>query len=278
MKNLQLFILSLTALLLSACGGGSSSSSNNALTGKAFYVDSAVSGLHYVCGTQSGTTDDDGSFTFDVGSSCTFTLDGISLRTIDSSNLEDRGTFHESDITIARILQSLDTDKNANNGITLSATLIQALKDNNITSLPSNSSELAVFLNIISANNGGFTVSATDAQNHLNTTLEGLISNKTLYYIRKESLGKGQKENTIASLVIKENGQILDVRKDKTRVDTYTINESSKTITIRDDDSIEEVLTFKSQNDTSLIFDETGEDKPKILYFTKVSAQLAAGL
>ena len=115
-------------LLLVGCGSNGSSSNTQASAnggvesetptiGKGYYVDSAVAGVDYQCGNEMGTTDENGTFTFESNSSCTFTLGGVQLREINASSLEDNVTVLETNETVAQLLQTLDSDGNASNGI-----------------------------------------------------------------------------------------------------------------------------------------------------------------
>lgn len=162
-----------TMFMVIGCGGGSSDAPDNigtnstpVTTGTAFYVDSAVSGVNYVCGSIEGVTDIDGGFTFEVGGSCVFYLGEITLRNVDAGLLTDGAIVYETDIKIARILQSLDSDGNPDNGITISETAIKALTDNGISKFPATDDELEEMLEVI-GNNGGTVVSEEDAQEHM---------------------------------------------------------------------------------------------------------------
>ena len=146
-----LFIL--TSLILSACGGGSSSNSTpTAITGS--YSDAgAVSGLQYSTATQSGTTDSSGKFlylpgetvTFSVGSIVigkavaaptltTFDLVGISapLTSLGIPNNIPSSLLFQQAINISTFLQTLDSDGNVNNGISIPS---QAIVLSNNTAL-----------------------------------------------------------------------------------------------------------------------------------------------
>ena len=179
------------SVLFVGCGGGSSSNEVTApgtgtnpgtgtppvAKGKAFYVDSAVSGVNYKCGSTEGITGATGEFTFEVGGSCTFYLGDITLRGVDAALLKDGEKVYETDTKIARILQSLDSDGNPDNGITVSETAVQALADAGITKLPETIDELNEMLEVIE-NNGGTAVSAEDTQAHM---LRTLLAGNTLY-------------------------------------------------------------------------------------------------
>jgi hypothetical protein len=87
-----------------------------------------VGGVEYQCGTQSGITGSDGNFTFEVGQNCTFKIGDITLRVVDSSDLQNQVKVVEDNIQVAQLLQTLDSDGNASNGITLLPEVIAAIK------------------------------------------------------------------------------------------------------------------------------------------------------
>ncbi|PWI32609.1 hypothetical protein DI392_14410 [Vibrio albus] len=124
MKRTQLALVigALCSTQLVGCGGGSSSSSTNT-TPYAYYVDAAVAGINYTCGSETGTTDSNGKFFFEEGADCTFSIGSIALKTISSTVLEDVAsgeTIQETDTAIAQILQNLDDDGDPTNGIDVS--------------------------------------------------------------------------------------------------------------------------------------------------------------
>lgn len=128
------------ALTMTACGGGSSTApasptennpitnpinSDNLQTGR--FVDSAVAGLQYATESQNGITDPDGVFNYIAGESITFSIGDISLPTISAENvITPLSVFSTDDITdirvmnLARLLQTLDTNADPTDGITLS--------------------------------------------------------------------------------------------------------------------------------------------------------------
>ena len=105
----------IASTFLIGCGGGSTSSSSTVGTG--YYIDSAVAGVTYVCGSQSGTTDAKGTFTFEKGADCAFSIGDLLLRKVNASALRDKVSILEDNATTAQLLQSLDSDGNAENGI-----------------------------------------------------------------------------------------------------------------------------------------------------------------
>lgn len=109
------------AALLSGCGGG-----NDAVK-TAYLVDSNVGGVAYQCGSQSGVTGTDGSFRFQDGAACTFSI-GAAQFTVNADKLSANkrispyDIFSEDDekaVNLARLLQTLDSDGNPENGISI---------------------------------------------------------------------------------------------------------------------------------------------------------------
>jgi hypothetical protein len=119
-------ILLYTAVLIASCGSGSSTYSK---IGTGYYVDSAVSGVSYVCGSQTGTTNRDGKFTFEKGKECSFEVAGIPLRTVSFDSLADGIKIVEDDVNVARLLQSIDNDGNPSNGIQITEEVAQVLQE-----------------------------------------------------------------------------------------------------------------------------------------------------
>lgn len=196
---------------ISGCGGGNSNTDDSESvpvhlpppTGTAYYIDSAVSGINYKCGQQEGITGTDGSFTFQVGQSCTFYLGDMELRDVHTGLLVDGTNIYETDVKIARILQSLDTDGNPDNGITIDATTVAALSDNDITALPTSEAEMDEMLAVIAAN-GGTEVSEDDAAAHMLTTL---FVGQTYYAVACDTVD-GQPNDHVETLVFEENGAL----------------------------------------------------------------------
>lgn len=184
---LSVSIMSVTAaILLTGCGGGDDTATTpTASTG--YYVDAAVSGVSYVCGDQNGTTGTDGSFKFQKDQGCTFSLAGITLRTIAAANLVDQVKILEDNVSVAQMLQTLDSDGNASNGITITPAVIAAVRTANITTPPVDDAA-ATALHTAVQNVTGYTGSAktiADTNAHLiesqTPILKALIAGKTFY-------------------------------------------------------------------------------------------------
>ena len=128
-RTARLFALLMT-FLLPACGGGGGSSSGGgssvggSSTGTGVFLDSAVEGISYVSGSVSGVTDVNGTFTYEVGNTVTFTIGDIVIgETLGQAVTTPVELVTGSDATyptvvnIARFLQTVDDDGDPTNGI-----------------------------------------------------------------------------------------------------------------------------------------------------------------
>lgn len=133
--------------LLASCGGGSASNglpveyeskSEPSQTYQGYLIDSAVAGVTYHCGIKQGVTDAQGAFICDA-LPVRFSINNIelgSLEQLPSDNRVfpqdlvgvDRADVNNSDVLkIATVLQSLDRDGNASNGIEIVQTQSQSV-------------------------------------------------------------------------------------------------------------------------------------------------------
>jgi subtilisin family serine protease len=136
--NKQIFYLIISLFFIGCGGGGGSSSSDtssNTQTITGILLDSAISGVAYNCDTTTDITSIDGKFTCPINSIVTFTIGGINLGsvTLTSSQGLQQITpaklygLENDNITDIRVLnfiqlvQSLDSDNNATNGINISS-------------------------------------------------------------------------------------------------------------------------------------------------------------
>jgi len=124
MKKIKSLSLSLIATIaISGCGGGGSSNS-----GVAYYHDSAVEGVEYICGSKSGVTNKDGGFIYESGKNCQMKLANLTLRDIPPTQLSNEAIIIEDNPKVAAFLQSLDIDGDPDNGITINKEEVEALK------------------------------------------------------------------------------------------------------------------------------------------------------
>ena len=138
---LKPLMISLAIATLSACGGGGSTSSsgsdsdNLAASGngtptveQGVFLDSAVEGLWYQTATQSGFTNEFGSFSYVPGESISFYLGNTFLGEViaqaELTPLDLMTAIDDPDKlqNLLRVLQTLDADSDASNGITINPT------------------------------------------------------------------------------------------------------------------------------------------------------------
>jgi len=163
-----------TFVLIGCGGGGGGSASGSVATGQAFYVDSAVQGVDYNCGSQVGVTGSKGEFTFEIGQSCTFSLDKIKLRDVAADQLENGKQIQETNVKIAQVLQSLDDDRNPDNGISIDADIVKSLIESGVSTFTDIFNVWSSYLPGTSSS----LVSEAAAKVHL---IESIVKEHTLY-------------------------------------------------------------------------------------------------
>jgi hypothetical protein len=137
------------SLLCVSCGGGGDSTSTastpdiqipvvmiqpTVFTG--VFLDSAVEGLSYTTATNSGITNTFGEFSYQTNEDVTFSIGNIQLPAVSADSvltpLDVMGTDninHPSVVNVLRLLQSLDEDGIADNGIKIPAVALELAKE-----------------------------------------------------------------------------------------------------------------------------------------------------
>lgn len=102
----------------------------NPQTAQGVFIDTTVSGLSYTSGGQSGLTDANGRFAYEIGNSVTFAVGGVTLGTTAGGNtvtpldlVPGSSSVTPAVQNIVRFLMLMDSDGNAANGITISEAL-----------------------------------------------------------------------------------------------------------------------------------------------------------
>lgn len=186
-KNIDVLLLTIP-VLLTACGGGSSPTEDvgdtivndetSLMVG--VFVDSPVAGADYVTQTQSGITNSDGEFNYLEGESVTFSIGETLFPTITASHIvspvDMAGAGGDSEAiktNIARFLQSIDSDGDSTNGITVpSGAALSSYEidfNQSIDDFADNVSVINMIANSGSSNTS--LIDAADALRHLNSTL-----------------------------------------------------------------------------------------------------------
>lgn len=186
-------------MCLIACGGGGSddsASTNQNLAPQATakqgrFIDSAVSGLRYESGKYSGITNKSGVFSYEEGKTISFYIGDIKIGETTAKPMITpvdlvSGASNEANpfvTNIAIFLQSLDSDKNPDNGIDIPEAVRQAaigttLNFNQETGLFVDESNTKQVLTKLSAANKQAVnlVNAATAQAHLKSTLSNPLA------------------------------------------------------------------------------------------------------
>ncbi len=180
------------AAIVSACGGSSSNNGGGATTNTevGVFIDSPVVNIGYRTATQEGVTNANGEYLYLPGEEVTFFIGDLDFPATTAAGvvtpLDLAGTTSLSDntvVNIIRLLQTLDTDANPENGISLddaaALAAVQVDFGQSVEGFASSADVLAL------AMNGGQEIAVTelvsesDARVHFNQQLigEGLIEN-----------------------------------------------------------------------------------------------------
>jgi len=179
--------------LLSACGGGGSSESVTPVavaapapvatptTYTGVFIDSPVENLRYSTESESGTTNAAGEFNYQIDEAITFSIGDIEFPPVMASDfVTPLNIFSTEDINqtsvvnMLRLLQSLDIDGDANNGIQLSE-VSHELAASIIVDFTSDEFEQQV-ADLVSMSNGYYAqlISVEQAVYHFQLSLENL--------------------------------------------------------------------------------------------------------
>jgi len=186
-------------IAVSACGGGGSetaspvvealvvttpTTSTTPATFTGMFVDSAVEGLSYSTPSGSGVTDENGEFTYQMDEKVTFSLGGITFPEIDAKSIitpldlfDTMELDHEAVVNTLRLLQSLDADGDADNGIQISE-LVRTFAS--MVTLDLSDTDFESKMTALLSNSGllnSVLVSSTDAIAHFQMTLDALEGN-----------------------------------------------------------------------------------------------------
>lgn len=180
MRIIKLVLAILFSIVIVSCGG-SGSNTPTATTAAGFFVDSAVQGLSYVSGGQSGTTDASGKFTYEVGKTIKFFIGNIVLgETSAKGNMTPVDLVSGADaantqvLKITQFLMTIDSDGDPTNGITISnATNTAAQSASPIDFATATDATLTTALAALTANT---LVTVSAAQTHLTSSIYGLYA------------------------------------------------------------------------------------------------------
>ena len=194
-KHSILCVAVATSIGLTACSGGSGDPTvSTPNTG--VFLDSAVDGINYSTTTLSGTTNSNGEFQYNDGETVTLSIGDIDLPPATGGSvitpLDLVNTQNVNDtlvVNIARLLQSLDTDGDPTNGISISDMAHQSATGVTVDfSSPTFDNDV---MNLV-ANSGSVTTTLIDeatAISHLQETLadSGLLTLIGSWYIEGDN-------------------------------------------------------------------------------------------
>ncbi len=179
-KMTAIAILAVGSLV--GCGGGGGSSGTTTKTG--YFIDSAVEGLEYTSGSMTGITGADGSFKYEEGKPVTFKIGNMVLGSLTVTNsrvfpvdLVSGATNerHQNVSLMAQILQSLDSDGVASNGITINETTRRSITQSIAIATADPSQTRTVISQLLASSTTGTfrttLVDQTAAEGHLESNL-----------------------------------------------------------------------------------------------------------
>jgi hypothetical protein len=169
------------------------SDSGNAEINQGSFVDSTVQGLYYETDSQSGITDEQGSYRYMVGEMILFSMGGITLgetmakKLISPIDLVPGATdeTHPTVTNMLRFIQSFDLDNNPENGITLPPHILNELEGRPIhfdmdLGEFEHDADVQLFMNSIHQldenYSGRMLVSIEDAQEHMRNTMMNMMN------------------------------------------------------------------------------------------------------
>jgi len=181
---LRFLVLSIFIVLVTACGGGSGGSPESPLVLEGRFVDSVVDGVEFSSATQKGMTTEGGKYKYVEGEEVTFSIGKVVLGSAIGKGFITpvdlvAGATDESNssvVNIVRLLLSLDEDRKAENGISISSNITEgAVTEIDFTQSPSEFETNAAVLALLQRQAPDLSlVSEGLARAHLKESLAGI--------------------------------------------------------------------------------------------------------
>lgn len=174
----------LMAALVAGCGSSNPPSSGSGNVNGVF-LDAAVVGLNYACGTQSGVTAAGGTLACPAGSSVTFSVGGITVCTAPfqatmtplscaQATNASANTSTASVIAAVQFLLSISTTPASSGTLTITSAELQAAASQTLNFSTATQTQLQAVVSAI--NPGASLVSMATAQNEITTTVLGALA------------------------------------------------------------------------------------------------------
>lgn len=171
---------------IAACGSSDDDSGGapSASVKTGYFIDSAVTNVEYSTATQSGRTSSKGGFQYIDGETVTFSIGDIDFPSASSKpqispvDLVENGTVDSTEVVnIARLLQTLDSDGDPSNGITIDETVHDAAASISIDFSNTDFDNDQTVKNFVAdaVSETATLVSVADAKAHLSNTLDNLM-------------------------------------------------------------------------------------------------------
>ncbi len=218
-SNIRNVLVMVLSAGLFACGGGGGGAGPQ--TKKGVLLDSPVAGVQYQTATKSGTTNAAGEFDYVDGESVIFSIGGIQFPPVPAKGvvtpLDMAGTTdtnNQTAVNILRLLQTLDSNGNPDDGISISAGVISAAAGVSVDFTQSDVDFAASVASFLSAVPGTpALVPSADAQAHFESTLFDQMSGNYSGTFSGDDSGTWQ-------ITIDKDGKISGVSKSDSDPDT----------------------------------------------------------
>jgi len=248
-KNLAYILLSCSIGLLglSGCGSDSDTATTAVVVQTGYLYDDQVGGLEYSTATQSGVTGTDGSFKYLVGEKVTFKIGNLTIGKATTANsaltlFDIASTAQNSDgspssevVAMATLLQSLDSDKDPNNGISISQATRDAFAKLSTQTL-SATSDVKKIINTDANLTTVSIKSASTATDHLITSTAKIVGATT--FAKQTFSGKN----------------ITEITKYTVDTSAYDLNHSLSAISSKLPLAVGSGLRLKSNSNGSMVF------------------------
>jgi len=233
--------IGLLVLSLISCGNVSDNDNNSIgseLTGS--FIDSSVEGLRYETATFNGETDKEGHFKYLFGENIRFYIGNLFLGEAEGKSLVTPYSLYPNNtkaaITVARLLQTIDADKDPSNGIAL---VNQEIFDNFDKALTPENNNFESELSLIQT----LDVSAVDAQRHLDSSL-GIVDTSAPIFTSSNEISVNENQTSVLTLVAVDTHSAVLYSLTGTDVASFNLNPSSGLLTFKNAPDYETKKTY----------------------------------